>query len=83
MCIVIRYYNTCCIVSNTLLTFTESTSSFIYSFKIEEVFEKIKKGITGKPYNRHVMRPYYAIENSLGADDPEVGSLSLDTTFKL
>ena len=30
------------------------------------------KGVAGKPYGQHVVRPYYAIENKLGAQDPAV-----------
>ena len=41
-------------------------------FQIQTVFERIMKGVAEKPYRHHVVRPYYAIENKLGAGDSRV-----------
>ena len=47
---------------------------FSDNLKIKAAFAKIRKSIQGKPYQRHVIPKFYAIENSLGEDDKEVRS---------
>ena len=37
--------------------------------KIYDVFERIRKGMAESPFQHHVVRPFYAVENSLGAED--------------
>ena len=36
------------------------------------MFERIRVSLVDKPYQNHVVRPFYAIENKLGADDQAV-----------
>ena len=51
-----------------------------YLHQVEEKFQQISLFIEGKPYQRHVVRHFYAVENSLGsAEDDQVGGLAYDT----
>ena len=46
--------------------------NIILSNQIQSVFERIRESIAETPFQRHVIRPFYAIENRLGDKDPEV-----------
>ena len=43
--------------------------------QITNIFKKISEGLAGKPFVDHVVKPYYAIENERGAEDPGVSGV--------